>query len=113
MVPASARPAVDSVSVALPDASLARCEAPEVIYRRSFNRPTGLGAQTVVLLISELLPLACAAHLNGHPLTLDGSGQVEITAFLQAHNELLISLQHAAYLAASQAAASLQIIEPA
>ena len=113
MVAASARPAVDSVRVALPDASLASCEAPEVIYRRSFNRPTGLGTQTVVLLISELLPLARSAHLNNHPLALDGSGQVEITAFLQAHNELLVVLQRDTYLAASQAAASLQIIEPA
>ena len=112
MVPASASPAVDSVSVALPDASLARCEAPEVIYRRSFNRPTGLGTQTVVLLISELLPLACSARLNAHPLTPDSSGQVEITALLLPHNELLVLLQRDAYLAASQVAASLQIIEP-
>lgn len=113
MVPALESTVVESVSVALPDASLARCEAPEVIYRRSFNRPTGLNTQTVVLLSSELLPLARSTRLNGHPLTPDGSGQVEITALLLPHNELLVALQRDAYLAASQAVASLQIIEPA
>lgn len=113
MVPAAEGAAVDNVSVSLPDTSLVHCDLPEVIYRRSFNRPTGLGTQTVVLLTSALLPLARSVHLNGHRLMPLGSDQVEITALLLAHNELLVSLQRDAYLAASQAVASLQIIESA
>lgn len=112
MVPASDVGTFENVSVSLPDASLVQCEAPEVVYRRSFNRPTGLEAKTVVMLVSDLLILANAVRLNDQPLSAT-SGEVEITPLLRTHNELLVTLQRDAYRAASQAVASLQIIEPA
>lgn len=113
MVPVPEGATLDSLSVSLPDASLAQCDAAEVTYRRNFNRPTGLESGSCVWLNSALLPLARSVELNGHSLTPLDSDRVEITSLLRPHNELLVSLQREAYLAASQAAASLQIIEPA
>ncbi len=113
MVPRPEGAAAGSVTVSLPDASLLECNAPSVTYRRSFNRPTGITVGTVVLLASDLLPLGRPVRLNGQTLANLDSGQVEITALLLAHNELEIVLQRDDYLPASQAAASLQIIEPA
>ncbi len=113
MVPAADGAAMESIRVSLPDAGLANCEAPELTYRRSFNLPTGLESHSVVLLLSELLPLAQSVLLNGQLLPPDQAGQVEITPLLQPHNELLVTLQRDAYLAASRATASLRIIEPA
>jgi len=113
MVPECEGPAAGSVTVSLPDASLLECDASSVTYRRSFNRPTGITVGTVVLLASDLLPLGRPARLNGQTLPSLDSRQVEITALLLAHNELEIVLQRDDYRAASQAWASLQIIEPA
>jgi hypothetical protein len=61
-----------------------------VIYRRHFNRPTGLGPGDVVRLAIDDLPTAATVFINGQSLTVDASASAEITEALLPRNAVEI-----------------------
>jgi hypothetical protein len=62
-----------------------------VIYRRHFNRPTGLGPGEVVRLAVDDLPAGATVSFNGEPLVGGDSGW-DISAQLQNRNAIVVSL---------------------
>jgi hypothetical protein len=96
-----------ATNVSLPDRSLLNCDAVGVIYRRHFNRPTGLSDQTTVLLDCGLLPLSRSANLNGQPLIMPSVGLPDIASMLRPHNELEIEVASDRYAEAATASAAL------
>ena len=65
-------------------------EPGRAIYRRHFNRPTGLEPGNIVRLAIDELPAAAMALLNGQSLTIDASSSADITAALRARNAIEI-----------------------
>jgi hypothetical protein len=62
-----------------------------MIYRRHFNRPTGLEQGDVVRLVIDGLAAAAMVHVNGEPLA-SGDSCWDISAQLQNRNAIVISL---------------------
>ena len=61
-----------------------------VVYRRYFNRPTGLAGGEAVRLAIDGLPLLAAVSFNGAPLAEGSSG--DITAALLPRNLVVIEV---------------------
>lgn len=75
-------------------------QAEAVVWRRRFNRPTGLGSGQRVFVVMERLPGLGAVTLNGTVLgLLSGEAapqRFEVTDQLQSHNELVLRLDWSA-----------------
>jgi len=97
------------ITVSLPDTSIVSVNATSVVYRRSFNRPTGLSGGDSVVLQSGLLPLAASIRFNGIPIDIPSDASIEIADRLQPHNELVVRIAADQFQAAALASASLQI----
>jgi len=69
--------------------------ADHVLYRRHFNRPTGLGPGDAVRLVVENLPPETAVSFNKQPLSAPGLCW-DITSWLQLRNAIEISVPAAA-----------------
>jgi hypothetical protein len=65
-------------------------EPGRVIYRRHFNRPTGLAPGDVVRLAIDDLPAAATVFINGQQLTVDASASDDITTALLPRNAVEI-----------------------
>ena len=77
-----------------------RVDQAQAVYRRSFNRPTGLQPQSRVWLVFTAVEGTGAARLNGRPIgtfdaSADGSpacGRFEVTRLLQNANVIEVTL---------------------
>lgn len=99
----------DAVTVSLPDVSVLSVDGPSIVYRRNFNRPTGLAAGDSVVVNSGLLPLATLIRLNGIAVDVPREPSIDITDHLQPHNELTLTIPAENFQAASTASAALEI----
>lgn len=74
-------------------------QSDSVVWRRRFNRPTGLGSQERVVLVVEGVTTPGIVLLNGQPLgslRLEAAPQpFDLTGMLQASNELALRLESA------------------
>lgn len=101
------------VTVTLPDRSLPSCGALAVLYRRSFNRPTGLGPATKLYFESGLLPLSSLVRCNGVPVEAQMQQErLDLTDLLRPSNVIEIQVAHDAFAEAAQCTAALRIVEP-
>ena len=98
------------VTVCLPDASIVSVKATAVVYRRAFNRPTGLAVGDSVSLQCEFLPIAASICFNGSQVDVPSDSYIEIGDRLLAHNELVVRIGANHFQAASLATASLRIV---
>ncbi len=107
----AARPSVaPAVSVTLPDISLTDLAAPTAFYCRRFHRPTSLGDNDRVTLVSDLLPLASSVLLNGVCVQASITGdRLQLTGQLLPFNELVLQIDQPNYAAASCGTACLLI----
>lgn len=86
-----------------------------IVFRRRFNKPTGLDdSQRVALEVDRTL-LAADISLNGTPLGQLSPGQpfaADITSLLQPANELKVDADPHTALAAPPPTSSIYIVEP-
>jgi len=97
------------LAVSLPDKSILSVNASSVVYRRAFNRPTGLADGDSISLQCGLLPIAASIRFNGNQIDVPSEASIEIGDRLLAHNELAVTIVADQFQAAALASATIQI----
>jgi len=95
--------------VCLPDTSILSVNASSVVYRRAFNRPTGLADGDSICLQCGLLPIAASIRFNGNQIAIPSEASIEIGDRLLPHNELAVTIVADQFPTAAQASAVLEI----